>query len=148
MAAPLLLWALLLFVAQSPPPACAQQSNCPSPARLYPPSGTTGNDPRQSTNYTLSGSLLDQVGTITVYTAALPTLSTTFSSSNGSRIGFNIADGRLRPNEILNATVSVVPSIASCMTTNFTITLYSFCKLICYFCYSLVFLFILSSSGY
>lgn len=125
--------ALLLLLAAWHPPANGQgQGNCPSSAQpvatsLDPPSGTTGDDLRASSNYTVSGATLDAVGSIEV--SGIGTV-TTIRSRNSTSITFNIPEARprLNPGDILNATVSLIPSNRNCLVRNFSVMLFPICK--------------------
>lgn len=117
---------LLLLLAVQPPFASAQgQGVCPSgaqplPRRLDPPSGTTGTDFRQSTNYTIRGESLDEVDTVVLNGG----LEATIRARNSSSILFHIEDANLRRGEMVNVTVSLIPRNRNCLTTNFTVTLF------------------------
>lgn len=118
---------LLLLFAVQPPPANAQgQGVCPSgeqpvASSVAPPSGTTGDDPRESTNYTISGEILDQVDTIEVQSG----LQTTIIARNSTSIQFHIQDANLRRREIVNATILLIPRNLNCLTANITVMLFA-----------------------
>ena len=125
---------LLLLLAAWPLLANAQgQGICPNGAQpvaatLDPPSGTTGVDPRASSNYTITGALLDAVGSIEVLGAAA-----IIGLRNSTIIMFHIPDQRLRPGDRLNATVSLIPSNRNCLVRNLSVLLFPTCKLRLYF---------------
>lgn len=131
MISPLLPAVLLLLHAAQPPFASAQgQGVCPSGAqplarRIDPPSGTTGTDLRRSTNYTISGEVLDAVDSIVLSLG----LTVIIRASNSSSIQFHIQEANLRRGEMMNATVSLLPTNQNCLTTNFNITLLDTCEL-------------------
>lgn len=123
---------VLLFCTAQLPTTCAQGQGCPAaaqpiPARIDPPSGTTGTDQRQSTYYTISGQQLDQVASISVSFNGF-VLATTNLVQNSSFIQFYIAEAILQRRDIVNATVSLFPTDSNCSVTNLTVTLYNLCK--------------------
>lgn len=124
---------LLLLFAVHPPPACAQgQGVCPNGAQplatsLDPPSGTTGDDLRESTNYEVGGDLLDQVATVVVNSDF--SLAAAITSRNSSSIRFHITpEANFRNGERENAMVSLIPVNRNCLTRNFTVTLFAVCE--------------------
>lgn len=125
---------LLLFFTTQLAPASAQgvDSSCPSTAqpvvtRLAPPSGTTGSDPRQSTNYTVTGDLLDRVAIISVSYGRV-VLRTEDRTGNSTAIGFHIQDAFLRRFDVVNATLSLFPIDTDCLVVNVTFTIFSECE--------------------
>lgn len=112
------------------------QSACPVALQpvirsISPPAGTTGVDPLESSNYTISGNLLNEVASIRVFYVSRSMemeLTTQNRMGDSESITFNIDDARLRPEERVNATVSVIPIDTNCAVTNLTITLFSECE--------------------
>ena len=124
----------LLFCTAQLPPTRAQSQGCPTaaqpaPAEIYPPSGTTGTDVRQSTYYTISGQQLDQVASISVSFNGFVLATENLVVQNSSFVQFYIAEAlQLQRRQNVNATVSLIPTNSNCSATNLTVTLYNLCK--------------------
>ena len=141
MAAPLAA-ALLLFCAAGLSPAVAQSDgSCPSNAqptltRFSPPSGTTGRSTGASTNYTITGSLLDQIATISIVAlidGSNVTLRAEDVVTSSSMVEFHIQDANARLGGSrggVSATVILIPIDTDCMSLTVDIRLYAQCKYI------------------
>ncbi len=114
----------------------APDGTCPSGAqpvvtRLTPPAGTTGNFPEDSSNYTITGAMLDQIDTISVQanlggnTVNLRAIDIVMSSS---LVMFHIEDARLREGEVVNATIMFSPRDPDCAALTFDTKLHARCE--------------------
>ena len=101
----------------------------PAARRLDPPAGTTGQDTRSSTNYTITGKFLDQVSSINVLLndGTGRTLRTDDMMGNNTVVKFHI-ENLLNLNKRINAFVSLVPIDTNCSVTNLSIILFPKCK--------------------
>ena len=117
-------WYLPLSNAQASNGSCTSNVQ-PIVTRIDPPSGTTGRDVRESTNYTITGSQLNRVNTIIVYYPGGMLMTRDVSRNGSTAIRFRIENGRFNR---VNATVSVIPANSDCLAVNLTVLLFSECK--------------------
>ena len=115
---------LVGFIGTLLSPATAQNGGCtqqPVATRLDPPSGTTGQDPFSSSNYTITGQFLNNT-TIVVELMSGQILPITDRIDNDTAVSFHI--GTVEQVLRTNAVILIGPMEDNCSVINIPITLF------------------------